>query len=135
MSFFEIKVCAFCVFLENDKTNIFQFFSGFKRKHLFITTCIEKHCTRPFNLDHTQWNHCKKSDHYHWNVSVQCDLYNEIHQRVCNASNDFIVCDRNFMHVSHLQIFYNPHLQIFYISPARGLVVRAFASQSADQSW
>jgi len=21
-----------------------KFFSGFRRKHLFITTCIEKHC-------------------------------------------------------------------------------------------
>jgi len=24
-----------------------NFFKGFRRKHLFITTCIEKHCTRP----------------------------------------------------------------------------------------
>jgi len=23
------------------------FFSGFRRKHLFITTCIEKQCIRP----------------------------------------------------------------------------------------
>jgi len=26
-----------------------SFFSGFRRKHLFITTCIEKQCTRPLN--------------------------------------------------------------------------------------
>jgi len=24
------------------------FFSWFRRKHFFITTCIKKHCTRPF---------------------------------------------------------------------------------------
>jgi len=24
-----------------------KFFSGFRRKHLFITTCIKKQCTRP----------------------------------------------------------------------------------------
>jgi len=36
-----------CVFLENDKTDLREFFSGFRRTHLFITTCIEKHCTRP----------------------------------------------------------------------------------------
>jgi len=27
-----------------------NFFLGFRRKHLFITTCIEKHCTRPFRI-------------------------------------------------------------------------------------
>jgi len=26
-----------------------KFFSGFRSKHLFITTCIEKHCTRPLS--------------------------------------------------------------------------------------
>jgi len=26
-----------------------DFLSGFRIKHLFITTCIEKHCTRPSN--------------------------------------------------------------------------------------
>jgi len=26
-----------------------KFFSGFRRKHLFITACIEKQCTRPLN--------------------------------------------------------------------------------------
>jgi len=47
-SFFEVKVCVFCVFLENVKTDLRQnFFSGFRRKHLLITTCVEKHCTRP----------------------------------------------------------------------------------------
>jgi len=25
-----------------------QFFSEFRRKHLFITTCVEKHCTQPW---------------------------------------------------------------------------------------
>jgi len=27
-------------------------FSGFKRKHLFITTRIEKHCTQPLKVDY-----------------------------------------------------------------------------------
>jgi len=31
----------FCVFLENDKIDLHQFFSGFRRKHLLIATCIE----------------------------------------------------------------------------------------------
>jgi len=36
----------FCVFLENDKTDLRQnFLSGFKKKHLLITTRIEKHYT------------------------------------------------------------------------------------------
>jgi len=26
------------------------FFSEFMRKHLFITTCFEKHCTRPLGF-------------------------------------------------------------------------------------
>jgi len=31
-----------------------DFFSEFKRKHLFITTCIEKQCTRPLTI----WETC-----------------------------------------------------------------------------
>jgi len=31
-----------------------DFFSGFRRKHLFITTCIEKHCTRHLTA-HLNW--------------------------------------------------------------------------------
>jgi len=42
-SFFGIKVYVFCVFLENDKMSRHQFFSRFRRKHLFTTTCIEMH--------------------------------------------------------------------------------------------
>jgi len=38
-----------------------HFFSGFRRKHLFITTCIEKHCIRPLKvriaIERTQRNH------------------------------------------------------------------------------
>jgi len=45
-SFFGIKVRRFCVFPENNKTDLRQNFSGFRTKHLFITTCIEKHCIR-----------------------------------------------------------------------------------------
>jgi len=37
---------SFCAFFENDKTDLRQFFSRLE-KHLFITTCIEKQCTRP----------------------------------------------------------------------------------------
>jgi len=37
---------GFCIFLENDKTNMCQiFFSGFRRNDSFITTCIEKDFT------------------------------------------------------------------------------------------
>jgi len=43
----KLKYALFCVFRENDKTDLRQIFSGFTRKHLFITTCIEKHCTQP----------------------------------------------------------------------------------------
>jgi len=32
-----------------DESAPFFFFSGIRRKHLFIITCIEKHCTRAFN--------------------------------------------------------------------------------------
>jgi len=37
------EVSGFCIFLDNDKTDLCQFFSGFKRKHLLITTRIKKH--------------------------------------------------------------------------------------------
>jgi len=41
----------FCVFLENDKTDLRQFFfSEFRRKHLFITIYIENHYTQPLSL-------------------------------------------------------------------------------------
>jgi len=36
-----------CIFLENDKTDLHQFFPGFRKKDLFITTCIKKHYTGP----------------------------------------------------------------------------------------
>jgi len=40
--FSEFKV-GFCVFLENEKTDLrLIFFSWSRRKHLFNTTCIEK---------------------------------------------------------------------------------------------
>jgi len=41
------------VFLENAKMDFRQVFSWFRRKHLFITTCIEKQCTRPLNRPKT----------------------------------------------------------------------------------
>jgi len=31
-----------------------NFFSRFRRKHLFITTCIEKHCIRPSRKGHEE---------------------------------------------------------------------------------
>jgi len=48
-SFFEIgsgsELSGFCVFPEN-KTDLRQsFFQGLRENSLFITTCIEKHCT------------------------------------------------------------------------------------------
>jgi len=42
-SFFGIKGG---VFLETTRRICANFFSGFRRKHLFITTCIEKQSTR-----------------------------------------------------------------------------------------
>jgi len=35
-----------------------NFFSGFRRKHLFITTCIEKQCTWPLSF----WNNLQNLD-------------------------------------------------------------------------
>jgi len=41
---------AFFVFLETTRRICAKFFfSWFRRKHLFITTCIEKQCTPAFN--------------------------------------------------------------------------------------
>jgi len=37
-------------FLENGTADLCQIFLGFKRKHLFITTCIEKHCIQPLKV-------------------------------------------------------------------------------------
>jgi len=34
---------------------------------------------------------------FHVKLCFASDLYNEINMRVCNAFNDFIVCDRSFM--------------------------------------
>jgi len=39
-------MCVFCV----HDGSVPRFFSGLRRKHLFITTCIEKHCTRPLRF-------------------------------------------------------------------------------------
>jgi len=36
-----LELSGFYVFLENDSTNLHQFFSGFRIKHFFITTCSE----------------------------------------------------------------------------------------------
>jgi len=44
-SFFEIKV--FFRFSRKRQDGSAPSFLKFKRKHLFITTCIEKHCTWP----------------------------------------------------------------------------------------
>jgi len=35
ISIFGIKECVFCIFLENDKTDLRQIFLGLRRKHLF----------------------------------------------------------------------------------------------------
>jgi len=39
------ELSGFCVFFENDKTDLRQFFYGLGE--LFITTCFEKHFTGP----------------------------------------------------------------------------------------
>jgi len=39
------ELSGFIVFLETNKTDLCEnLFSEFRRKHLFITTCIEKYC-------------------------------------------------------------------------------------------
>jgi len=43
-SFFGIKGTLFS---KTTRWISATFFSWFRRKHLFITTCIEKHCTWP----------------------------------------------------------------------------------------
>jgi len=40
---------GFYVFLENDRTDFRQIFSGIRRKHLYII-CCEKRCTGPLNF-------------------------------------------------------------------------------------
>jgi len=52
-SFFGIKVCVFRKLQDESAPN---FYSGFRRKHLFITTCIEKHCTQPLNRNVPHFN-------------------------------------------------------------------------------
>jgi len=40
----------------NNQLTVNRLISGFRKKHLVITTCIEKHCTRPLNsLKLTLW--------------------------------------------------------------------------------
>jgi len=51
MSFFGIEGAFF------SKTTIricAKNFSGFRRKHLFITTCIERQCTQPLSWSTTR---------------------------------------------------------------------------------
>jgi len=55
-------VCVFCVFLKNDKTDVRPIFLVFRRKHLFITTCIEKQCTRPLTALMTLFMKREKDD-------------------------------------------------------------------------
>jgi len=44
------ELSGFCIFSKTTTRICATFFSGFRRKHLFITFCIEKHCTRPLPL-------------------------------------------------------------------------------------
>jgi len=44
---FGIKGAFFAFFSKTIRWICAKFFSGFRRKHLFITTCIGKQCTRP----------------------------------------------------------------------------------------
>jgi len=43
--FFGINGAFFVFFLKTSRWICAKFFSRFRRKHLFITTCIEKQCT------------------------------------------------------------------------------------------
>jgi len=41
----------FCVFFENDKTDLRQiFFHGLAENTCFFTTCFEKQCTQPLRF-------------------------------------------------------------------------------------
>jgi len=45
------ELSGFCVFLEDESTDLREnFFSGFRRKHLIITTNVEKQCTPALNI-------------------------------------------------------------------------------------
>jgi len=48
-SFFEIRDAFLRFSQKRHDGSAPNYFSGFKRKHLFITTCIEKQCTRPLS--------------------------------------------------------------------------------------
>jgi len=46
-----LELSGFCVFLEDNSKDLREnFFQGFRRKHLFITTHVEKQCTRALNV-------------------------------------------------------------------------------------
>jgi len=45
--FLELKVRFLSFSQKRQDKSAPIFFSGFRRKHLFVTTCIEKHCTGP----------------------------------------------------------------------------------------
>jgi len=49
-SFFGIKGEFFAFFSKMTRWICTKLFSGFRRKHLFITICIEKQCTRAFKI-------------------------------------------------------------------------------------
>jgi len=44
------ELSGFCVFLKDDSTDLREIFSGLRRKHLIITTHVEKQCTRALNI-------------------------------------------------------------------------------------
>jgi len=52
MSFFEIKGAFLHFSRKRQEGYVPNFFLGFRRKHLVITTCIEKQCTRPLILSY-----------------------------------------------------------------------------------
>jgi len=49
-SFFGFKGAFLHFSCKRPDRSALNFFSGFRRKHLLITTCIEKQCTRPLKL-------------------------------------------------------------------------------------
>jgi len=49
MSFFGIKGVFLRFSQKRQDGSVPKFFSGFRRKHLFIITCVEKQCTRPLS--------------------------------------------------------------------------------------
>jgi len=71
-SFFGI-ISAFLAFSQVTRQICAKFFSRFRRKHLFISTCIEKQCIRPSNV-HGNWK-CTGASWISHSLPTNCAQY------------------------------------------------------------